>query len=264
MARIISTISLIVLLNILVGCGDIDRSSDKLALVSTREASGSAPTLQVAEAGETDVVEQMTVNRDAYRKGLEALADYYTRQGNNMKLNWAKKELAALDSMPHYRYVVDAALAGPSLKPTVSIPEADSLYKDAVGLEDRARGAVVIVDENLLRQALEKYNLLIRQYPTSDKIVDAAYKAAGIYEHFQDYSVAILYYQRVFQWDPGTTYPAVFKMAYVLDRHLHRYNEALELYQQAASDENLGFSYKTFAETRIQELTQKEKLEPIK
>ena len=264
MARVISTVLLIVLLNVLVGCGDTDRSSAKLMLVSTKEVSGSAPTLQVAEAGETDIVEQMTASRDAYRKGLEALADYYTRQGNNMKINWAKKELAALDSMPHYRYVVDAALAGANLKPTESIPEADQLYREAVDLEDRARGLAVIVDEGLLRQALDNYNLLIRKYPTSNKIVDAAYKAAGIYEHFKDYSVAILYYQRVFQWDPATTYPAVFKKAYVLDRHLHRYNEALELYQQAAADEKLGFSYKTFAETRIQELTQKEKMEPIK
>ncbi len=264
MARVISTVSLIVLLNILVGCGDIDSSTAKLMLVSTKEASGSAPTLQVAEAGETDVVEQMMASRDAYRKGLETLVGYYSKEGNNMKLKWAQKELAALDSMPHYRYVVDAALAGPNLKPTASIPEADQLYKDAAALEDRARGAVVIIDENLLRQALEKYNLLIKQYPTSDKIIDAAYRAAGIYEHFKDYSVAILYYQRVFQWDPATTYPAVFKMAYVLDRHLHRYNEALELYQQAVNDEKLGFSYKTFAETRIAELTQKEKMEPLK
>jgi len=262
MARVISTVSLIVLLNILIGCGDTDRSSDKLMLVGAKEVSGSAPTLQVAEAGETDIVEQMAASRDAYRKGLEALADYYTRQGNNMKINWAKKELAALDSMPHYRYVVDAALAGANLKPTESIPEADQLYREASDLENRARG--LIVDDGLLRQALDNYNLLIRKYPTSNKIVDAAYKAAGIYEHFQDYSVAILYYQRVFQWDPATTYPAVFKMAYVLDRKLHRYNEALELYQQAVTDEKLGFSYKTFAETRIQELTQKEKMEPIK
>ncbi len=262
MARVISTVSLIVLLNILVGCGDADNS--KLMLVSVKEVAGSAPAIQVAEAGETDIVEQMMVNRDAYRKGLETLTEYYSKQGNNMKLKWAQKELAALDSMPHYRYVVDAALAGPNLKPTASIPEADQLYRDAVDLEDRARAGVVIVDESLLRQALERYNLLIRKYSTSDKIVDAAYKAAGIYEHFKDYPVAILYYQRVFQWDPGTTYPAVFKMAYVLDRHLHRYDEALELYQQAVQDEKLGFSYKTFAETRIQELTQKEKMEPIK
>jgi tetratricopeptide (TPR) repeat protein len=262
MAKAISTISLIVLLNILVGCGDADNS--KLMLVSVKETSGGAPVVQVAEAGETDIVEQMMVNRDAYRKGLEALADYYSRGGNNMKLNWAKKELEALDSMPHYRYVVDAALAGPNLKPTDSIPEADQLYREASDLEDRARSLGVLVDGGLMRQALDNYNLLIKKYPTSNKIVDAAYKAAGIYEHFEDYSVAILYYQRVFQWDPATAYPAVFKMAYILDRKLHRYNEALELYQQAVSDEKLAFSYKTFAETRIQELTLKEKMEPMK
>ncbi len=253
MAKMILTATLIVSMSILAGCNnEIDKSSAKLMLVQDKAMQG-APAVQIATDKETDIVEQVAKSRQAYREGLQALVNYYTGQGDNMKLAWAKRELSALDAMPQYAYIVDAGLAGPNLKPTASIAEADYIYNDAVAAESKARG--VLVDENMLRKALDKYNQVIRRYPTSDKIDDAAFKAAGIYEYFKDYAVAVLYYQRVYQWDANTNYPALFKAAYILDRQMHRYSEALEFYQQALKNPNLGFSYKEFAERRIAELT---------
>jgi tetratricopeptide (TPR) repeat protein len=256
MAKMILTAILIGAMSILVGCeNNVDRSSAKLMLIHDKTMQGTAPTMQIATDKETDIVEQVAKNRQAYREGLGALINYYTGHGDNMKLTWAKKEMSALDAMPQYTYIVDAGLAGPSLRPTAAVPEADYLYKDGVELENKARAMGVFVDESMLRKALDKYNQVIRRCPTSDKIDDAAYKAAGIYEYFKDYAVAVLYYQRVYQWDANTTYPALFKAAYILDRQMHRYTDALEFYQQALKNPNLGFSYKQFAETRIAELT---------
>ena len=56
----------------------------------------------------------------------------------------------------------------------------------------------------LLRAALRKYGELISQYPTSDKIDDAAYKMARIHEGFGDYTIALAFYQRAYQWDAAT------------------------------------------------------------
>jgi tetratricopeptide (TPR) repeat protein len=107
----------------------------------------------------------------------------------------------------------------------------------------------------MLRLALDKYNQLIKKYPTSDKIDDAAFRAGGIYEYFKDYTIALLYYQRAYQWDPDTIHPARFKAAYILDKRLHRRAEALELYQQVAKKKGQHGKYKVFAENRIRELT---------
>ncbi len=256
MARTILTVVLIVLLNVLIGCNnDVDKSSARLMLVREKTSFGSIPVVRVAGAGEVDIVEQIVANRQAYRQGLELLVEYYAEEGNNMKLRWAKKELVALEAMAQYNYIVEAGLAGPDLKASTSIQQADELYEQALQLEKKARELIVIVDENLLRRALDKYNQLIRNYPSSDKIDDAAYKAGGTYRHFNDYTIAVLYYQRAYQWDPDTIHPAMFKAAYILDRHLHRRAEALELYRQAVKNESLSFNYKEFAETRIEELT---------
>jgi len=250
------TLMLIVLINVLVGCGGIDSGASQLVPADTGQSA------KVRRAGETDIIEQMVTNRRAYRRGLEQLVRHYTAAGNNMKLTWAQRELAGLNAVPQYNYIIEASLAGPGLKASTAVPEADSLYAEALKTEKKAKELVVIVDDDLLRVALGKYNKLIRKHPSSNKIADAAFRAGGIYEHFRDYSLAVLYYKRVYQWDPDTEYPAMFRAAFILDRHLRKREQALKLYQQAL--ENAGATgrhtkWREFAEKRIGKLTAAEK-----
>jgi len=248
MAKTILTVLLIVLLNVLVGCHGVDSGKSQLMPARMKAVS-------VVEAGEADIIEQMSINRLAYRQYLESLVAHYEKTGNNMQLGWAKSELKRLNKIPQYNYIIEASVAGPNLKARDSITIADYMYDEAFRLEKRAKRLILIKDENLLRVALDKYNQLIRKHPSCDKIDDAAYRAGGIFEYFKDYTIALLYYQRAYQWDPGTIYPARFKAAYILDEHLHRKAEALELYQQAVKKEKLKKDYKEFAEKRIAELT---------
>ncbi|MCX5637047.1 MAG: hypothetical protein NTX52_05050, partial [Planctomycetota bacterium] len=227
MAKIVYTAVLIVLLNVLVGCNNVD--SGKAQLVTGGTGQSPAAIVKAAAAGETDLIEQVATNREAYRQGLVSLIDYYGRTGNNLKLEWARKELGALQTMPRYNYIIEATVAGSDLKAGATVPAADELYAEASELQREAERLIVVKDDELLRLVLDKYNQLIRKYPTSDKIDDAAFKAAGIYEHFNDYTIALLYYQRAFQWDAATPYPARFKAAYILDSQMHRRAEALEL-----------------------------------
>ncbi len=257
MARIVLTAVVIVLLNVLVGCQGVDSGRGQLMPIRTITSIGSAGVVDIAKTGETDFVEQIAVNRQAYRQGLELLIKYYTKTGNNMKFKWAKEELAALDSIPQYKYIVEAEAAGANLRASISIPEADDLYKDALQLEKNAGVLIFGKNNDSLRLALDKYDRLIRNYPSSDKIDDAAYKAGEIYEYFQDYSIALLYYERAYQWDPDTTHPAKFRSARILDKRLHRNAEALELYQQAIKTEGKYGKYrlwKEYAEERIKAL----------
>ena len=256
MAKVIYTTVLIVLLNVLIGCTDVD--SGRAQLVTGGAGQPPAAIVKAAIGSETEIIERVAANREAYRQGLVSLIDYYGRTGNNLKLEWARNELAALETMPRYNYIIEATIAGPDLKASATVAEADELYAKASKLQKEAERLIVIKDDDLLRLALDKYNQLIRKYPTSDKIDDAAFKAAGIYEHFKDYTIAILYYQRAFQWDAATPYPARFKAAYILDGRMHRRAEALELYLQALATEGKDArygTYKEYAERRVEELS---------
>ena len=96
--------------------------------------------------GEADIVEQMVIDRRAYRTGLESLIAHYKVTGNDMKLRWAEDELKSLDWMPQYNYIVDAAIAGPELKAVASITEADYMYADAVRLDGLQRPGKLLGD----------------------------------------------------------------------------------------------------------------------
>jgi len=250
MAKTILTLLLIILLNVLAGCYGVDSGRSQL-LPSPMK------TISVVNASEADIIEHMTTNRLAYRQYLESLVAHYEKTGDNMKLGWAEDELDRLNDMPQYNYIIEASVAGPNLKAKDSITIADYMYDEAYRLEKRAKmlAPVLIVHEDNLRLALDKYNQVIKQYPTCDKIDDAAFRAGGIYEYFKDYTIALLFYQRTYQWDPATIHPARFKAAYILDEHLLRRAEALELYQQAIQKENLDKEQKELAEKRIAELT---------
>lgn len=255
MAKIILSTVIIVLLSVSVGCRQADSGSGMLIPNTSSSTIGSGPAL--SQAGETDIVEQIAINRRAYQQGLELLIRYYRKTGNDMKLNWAQEELRSLDAIPQYKYIVEAEILESNLRASASIPEADELFRAALRLEDEARVLLVGKNEDKLREALDIYDRLIRNYPSSDKIDDAAFNAGVIYEGFKDYSIALLYFQRAYQWDPETPHPARFRSARILDKRLHRNAEALELYRQAVNTEGKYGKHRIwveYAEERIRVL----------
>jgi len=253
MARTVLAAILIVSVFVLSGCFSIDSGASQLKYAQ--------PQTEILKASEADLAEGVSINRNEYRQYLESLMVHYKQSGNNMKLSWSANELNQLDKIPQYTYILDATVAAGGLRATDSIELADYIYSDILRRENKAR-LTPFAGENLLRRMLREYSELIRRHPTSDKIDDAAYRAGIICEDFHDYTIAVLYFQRAYQWDPATALPAKFKAAYVLDNHLSRRGEALELYQDVLDEKSLGQNYLDYAKMRIDNMTKSsEKLE---
>ena len=250
MARIVYTTVLITIISIATGCMP---SSSGPYVVPTSDR---PPTVYVRPgATETDLVEEMAISRQAYQKGLEQLLAYYSRTGNNLKLEWARKELKAFEVMTKYIYIIGPTPSDQSA--TDPIAQADDLYYKAKALDDDAGPVIGIRDKNKLRLALQSSEQLIKAYPSSDKIDDAAFHAGVILEELGDNVVALDYFTSAFKWDPETPYPARFKAAYILDNRLHRYAEALALYNEALQIEaryDKHRQWKEYAEKRTREI----------
>jgi len=263
MTRTVVTVATILLLAILVGCQEPNQgASTKLPMrgQSYSEATTPVAVEVAASSDEIDLVEQMTTQRQAYRRSLETLIQHYDAAGNNTKLTWARSELQALDRIPQYRYIIDAQVLTPDLKAGARVQAADDLYAEAMKTEQNAGVLPLFKNEEILRAAVGQYGDLIRKYPTSDKIDDAAYRLGGIHEYFRDYTIALSYYQRAYQWDPSTPYPARYKAALLLDNKLHRRAEALELYQEALVKEGQNSEVnKAYVERRITELNRSDR-----
>jgi tetratricopeptide (TPR) repeat protein len=258
MAKKICTVIIIVSLYVLPGCQGSNTGTSRMLPDRTMPSIGTSRTVNLTPAGEIDIVENMAAHRQAYREGLELLVRYYTKTGDNHKLDWAKRELNALNVMPWYNYLVPVVAAN-TYRATTMIPDADLLYEDARLQKEGAEplGSTLFVDKNAYRMALRKFEDVINKYPNSDKIDDAAYMLGEISEYFRDYSIALEYYKRAYTWDPDTPHPARFKAARILDKYLHRNAEALELYKKAVEIEGRYDKYrelKTAAEERINAL----------
>ncbi|OQY04733.1 MAG: hypothetical protein B6I25_06585 [Planctomycetales bacterium 4572_13] len=206
-------------------------------------------------ANEVDFVENLAASRDAYRQALIGLLDHYSTIGNATKLQWAQTELKTFDQMVRYQYLQPAEWVPENLAATDSIEEADALYGEAKGLYNESGAMIIVTNKAKLQQALGLFNQLIQQYPTSDKIDDAAYKAGRIYEYLKNYELAAVYYQRAFQWNEATTYPARFRAAKVMDKKLRMRSEALTLYKLAIVKESRYSDNVEFAKERVAALS---------
>ncbi len=258
MTRIVTTVAVISLLTVLIGCEANTGTSQRLPPRSNPVlGETSQPLAKPLESGEIDLLEKMAANRQAYRDSLEAMIQYYNAAGNNTKVTWAREELTALDRIPQYQYIIEAQVMPATLKASESIVAADQLYEEAMKVERQAGPRPmpsILKDVQILRAALGKYNELLHKYPTSDKIDDAAYRMAEIQKGLGDYQIALLYYQRAYQWDPATPYPARFRAADILDRRMHDRAKALELYQEAIVKEAQYTDLRLMAERRVKEL----------
>jgi tetratricopeptide (TPR) repeat protein len=223
-------------------------------------------------ATEIAIAEQVAQKRLAYYKELQKLESFYKQSGNQLKIEWVQRELAGQDAAPRYRYLLQAEVAGDSLKATDSIPKADILYEEVLDILNRTDVIVPIpvyvkhkkpafpahlplfVSKKKMQRALNKCNELISDYPSSDKIDDAAYMAGEVHEFFRDYSIAVLYYKRAVQWNPYTPYPARYRAAKLLDYKLFDRVQALKLYRESLEKETEYHNYSEKIKQRISEL----------
>jgi len=212
------------------------------------------------EAMEVDLVEDLAAKREQYVAAIKVLQSYYEQTGNHRKGMWTKRELELLGQAPQYTYIPAGQIVSESLRASDIIPAADALYAEADDLYVKARMLALIGDKPKLRQALSKFNELINKYPTSDKIDDSAYKAGIIYQTFGDDKLAVTYYERAYQWDDLTPYPARFKAAYLMDKVLGMKTKALELYEYAVANEGQYGANLEYAKERIRILSNTEEV----
>ena len=254
MANRICTVILIVTLFVFVGCSNpIDSGISRREPTRTTTSRGAVNPAEVDEIG---LIEEIYGNRQAYQLGLESLVAYYRQTNNNTKLNWAQNELKSLNTMLQYNYIVPIVMFPPE-GANSSIPDADLLFEDADILYNQSKIGNLIINTNLALQALRKFEDVIRRYPESDKVDDAAYRAGMISEHFNEYTIAFEFYKGAYELNPDIREPARFKAARILDKQLQRKAEALQLYLEAIETEgrySQNLEWKNNAEKRVNAL----------
>lgn len=209
-------------------------------------------------AKEADLAEEVVGHREAYVSALRSLRDAYAAGGNGARRDQAATELAGLEKVQQFHYMLDAEVPPVDLKPTLSIPEADRLYNSAVKLmKQGGSGIPGLYRQEKMLEALHAFKSVINLYPTSDKIDDAAFYAGEIHKEYlpEQELIAVRWYERSMQWNPKTPHPVRFQAAVIYDYRLHDRARALELYHGVLEQEkDIDLSNTRFSSRRIDEL----------
>jgi tetratricopeptide (TPR) repeat protein len=192
---------------------------------------------------EVSLVDEVSRTRKAYARAMLALRDYYTSRGNATKLDWVNAEYTAYDKSPKAMYLGVSELGSPTLKPSRRIEAADKLYEEGLQFKDYPAMPAPMSNpgkDTYLKKALEKFQTIIEKYPESDKIDDAAFRMGEIYGgwYFEDWTRAVQCYERCWQWNPRTEYPAVLNAAKIYDKNLKNRAKAVELYNRVLTESN--------------------------
>lgn len=245
------------------GCdlGVLQRNTSPQKMASMSSGNGAdnrARPVDFAPTDEVDLVEQVVANRDAYARSVSMLHRFYVENGYHDKAQWSASELADIRRIQPFRYIMSAQVPQVDMQPRESIVEADALYERGVSLMNRGGDNIpIFYNKEQMVEALKIFRRLIERYPTSDKIDDAAYQCGKIHKEYlkdQD-TIAAQWFERAFEWDPHTPYPARFQAAVVYDYRLGNYAKALELYHRVVTEERSHGTNVLFANRRINQLS---------
>ncbi|MCG3138435.1 MAG: hypothetical protein HJJLKODD_02299 [Phycisphaerae bacterium] len=224
--------------------------------------------LNLADKNEVDIVEQLLYYRTMYKQTLEQLQKHYQERGNAEKARWAQNELEdALSRVRPYHYLLDSELPRLDLQATDRIPAADQLYEQALQTaKDGGLNLPGLYNREKMSRSLELFKQLIREYPSSDKIDDAAFYCGELHkEYFEgEESIAVRWYELAWTWDPATPHPVRFQAAVIYDFRLHQRDKALELYRNTIAAETENKSNLRFAVERIRQLTEGTPVEAVR
>ena len=182
-----------------------------LAVAVTVGAQTPVRPLGTGKGGKTtsdvEMVEKVLAARRDYQVSLEALRAHYISVQDTERERWTEDELREFHRINKQAYNLDLDVPPPTLKAEKNIPEANELYKRAMTFKEKGWGGDYVDNQ---RRAELLFQQILTSYPESDKIDDAAYRLAELYEGkaYKQYRRAAVYYERCFQWNPNSQFDA--------------------------------------------------------
>jgi tetratricopeptide (TPR) repeat protein len=206
--------------------------------------------------GEVEMVEAVLKARKDYWTSLDKLRQHYVATNEIEKGRWVEEELKSYHRIMKYSYRLDVKdVPPPTLQPKQNITEANNLFRRAVDYKARKATGDEWIDNQ--RRAEILLQAILEKFPESDKIAEAAYHLADIYEHYRprpQFDRAAAYYERSFQWNKASATDARLRAARIYDRQLKSLDKAKELYK-AVMNHDTNPARVEEAEKRLKEMS---------
>lgn len=200
-------------------------------------------------------MERILAARRDYQGTLEQLRQHYIKVGDIERSRWVEDELREFHRINKKAYSLELDVPPPTLQAAQNIPDANELYRRAMGYKDKGYGNDYTDNQRRAEILLQQ---LLTQYPQSDKIGEAAYQLGDLYESraFKQYRRSAHYFERSFQWHPQTQNDARLRAARLYDKQLLEKQKAIELYR-AVTEHDSDQKRVDEAKRRLSELSGK-------
>jgi TolA-binding protein len=181
------------------------------------------------------LVERLLAARREYQETLETLRGHYIAVGDLERARWAEEELLQFHRISRQAYSLLHDVPPQSLQALHNIPEANTLYRQALTYKDKGWSTDYIDNQ---RRAELLFQQILTKYPQSDKISDAAYQLGDIYESkaYRQNARAAQYFERCFQWNSKTQLDARMRAAKLYEK-LNERARAIEIYREIVTHE---------------------------
>lgn len=184
---------------------------------------------------ETDLVEKVLSQRREYQRSLEALRLHYLQNNQVEKARWAQEELIQYHRIAKQPYILELDVPPSNLgqQATINSPEANELYRRALTYKDKGWGNDYTDNQ---RRAEILLQMILTNYPTSNRISDTAFQLGELYEGkaYKQTQRAAIYYDRSAQWNPQQA-EGRFRAARLYEQNNIDRNRALELYREVTT-----------------------------
>jgi hypothetical protein len=206
------------------------------ALLAQTPAAKDARDKTKSSKSDIEAVERLLAARKEYQTTLETLRAHYIATGDIERARWAEEELIQFHRVAKHAFRLELDVPPPTLQATYNIPEANELYRRAMGFKDKGWGTDYVDNQ---RRAELLFQQMLTSYPQSNKIDDAAYQLGDLYEGkaYRQYDRAAMYFERCFQWNPKTQFDARLRAARLYERHLNERTRAIEIYREITNHE---------------------------
>lgn len=188
---------------------------------------------------ENNLIKRVEISQKNYKRSLTDLLQFYLDTGNRLRLKNVSTELAALKKVPQLSVNnVETGSPEPGTSPwrtgMQNIEEANILFFDANSYRTSAIGPKGLRD--YLNISADRYQMILKKYPESDKVADAAFYLGEIYSepHLAAYEKSVNYYIKCYETDPTTNKPVLYNTAIIYDYKLFNFNKAVTYYELAA------------------------------
>jgi hypothetical protein len=210
------------------------------------------------EPTEADLLENVVASRKKYRHSVSDLAEYYESHEEPFKAEVIHAMQARFWRDETFRYLLAVELPPATLRPTQIIPEADTIYDNAVMLHQAGAKKLDTGRYDDQREALKLFREILDDYPTSTKIPMAAYYMGRIYvDYLDDPYLGIQFYKLSLEYNPMIAKCVHFDVAEAWDFGLRNRPRAIKWYRESLKDERYWRDNGDKAKRRIGDLIEK-------